>query len=166
VNHQRKPYAVIALGNPLLCDDSAALVAVELLGEGSRTCMTEFVVNYSGGMDLLPEMADRERVLVLDAVPDPDSEPGELVAYDLSDLERTRQPRLVDTHGLNLATVVRAGEELGYAMPRRLDILGIVGRDFTTFRETPNPEILVRMPSIVGRLERTLLSWEREHGQG
>ncbi len=166
MNELRKPYAVIALGNPLLCDDSAALVAVELLGEGSRTTMTEFVVNYSGGMDLLPELADRERVLVLDAVPDPDSEPGDLVEYHLTDLDRTRQPRLVDTHGLNLATVVRAGLELGYAMPRRLEILGIVGRDFTTFREAPNPEILVRMPSIVGRLERTLLSWEREHGQG
>jgi hydrogenase maturation protease len=165
MNHARKPYAVIALGNPLLCDDSAALVAVELLGEGTGTTMTEFVVNYSGGMDLLPEIADRERVLVLDAVPDPDGEPGDLVEYHLSDLDRTRQPRLVDTHGLNLATVVRAGRELGYAMPRRLEVLGIVGRDFTTFREAPRPEILVRLPSIVGRLERTLLSWEREHGQ-
>lgn len=165
MSETRRPYAVIALGNPLLCDDAAALVAVELLGEGSRTTMTEFVFNYSGGMDLLPEMVDRERVLVLDAVADPDSEAGDLLAYDLSDLDRTRQPRLVDTHGLNLATVVQVGRELGYAMPNRLDVLGIVGRDFTTFREAPLPEILVRLPSIVGRLERTLLSWEREHGQ-
>jgi len=156
----RKRYAVIALGNPVLCDDSAALVALRILQETTQSRNVDFVENYASGMDLLPELMDREAVIVIDAIRTLECAPGTCIEVSLEDLDQTRQPRLVDTHGLNLATVVATGHSFGYDMPKRLQILGIEGRDFTSFQETPSPAVMDALPAIVARIERTLLEWE------
>jgi len=159
-----KRNAVIAMGNPLLCDDSAALVALRLLREQTQSTKTDFVENYSSGMDLLPELIDRENVMVIDAVRTMQQEPGTCVEFDLADLQHTQQPRLVDTHGMNLATVVETGIRFGYTMPHKLTILGIEGRDFTSFQEYPHENVMNLLPHIVDRVEQTLLQWERKNG--
>jgi len=158
----RKPFAVIALGNPLLCDDTAALVALRILHATTRTHQADFVEDYASGMDLLPELEGREGVVVMDAVRTLEHEPGTCLEFSLEELDRTRQARLVDTHGMNLATVLDTGRRLGYAMPKRLVILGIEGRDFTTFQETPSPAVMEALPCVVATVERTLREWE-EH---
>lgn len=155
---------VIALGNPLLCDDSAALVVLRILREGTLSRRTDFVENFSSGMDLLPELMCHQRAIVMDAVCTGHVEPGACVEFSLEDLSHTRQPRLVDTHGMNLATVVQAGLRFGYPMPEQLTILGIEGRDFTSFRECPRENVMEHLPEIVARVERTLCEWERNNG--
>ena len=160
-----KANAVIALGNPLLCDDSAALVALRLLQEQSQSLHTDFIENYSSGMDLLPELIGREHVILMDAVRTMENEPGTCVEFTLDDLRQTRQARLVDTHGMNLATVVQTGARFGYAMPTKLTILGIEGRDFTSFQEFPNENVMSQMQHIVSRVEHTILDWERVNGR-
>lgn len=151
---------VIALGNPLLCDDSAALVALRLLKARTNTRNTDFVENYSSGMDLLPELIGRNRAIVMDAVCTGRCGPGTCLEFTLGDLSETRQARLVDTHGLNLATVFETGVRFGYPMPDHLTILGIEGRDFTSFREQPGEEVMEKLPEIVEMVERTLREWE------
>lgn len=152
---------VIALGNPLLCDDSAALVALRLLRERTRTRHTDFVENYSSGMDLLPELMCHHRAIVMDAVRTGHNDPGACVEFSLEDLDPTRQARLVDSHGMNLATVVQTGLRFGYPMPEQLTILGIEGRDFTSFQEHPCENIMICLPEIVDRVDRILCEWER-----
>lgn len=160
----RKPNAVIALGNPLLCDDSAALVALRALSAHSQSCNTDFIENYSSGMDLLPEIMEREHVIIMDAVRTLEVEPGSCLEFSLSDLRETRQARLVDTHGMNLATVVQTGIRFGYTMPTDLTILGIEGRDFTSFQEHPHENVMSHIPQIISRLEKTILKWETHYG--
>jgi len=155
---------VIALGNPLLCDDGAALAALRRLRTRRRVRNVDFVENYSSGMDLLDDLVDRERVLVMDAVRTMRSEPGTCLEFALSDLDGTRQARLVDSHGLNLATVVETGRRFGYRMPRLMLVLGIEGRDFTSFQEIPSESVMDAMPDIVDRVERTLREWECTDG--
>jgi len=159
-----KSNLVIALGNPLLCDDSAALVALRLLQAQSQSLDTDFVENYSSGMDLLPELIGRKHVILMDAVRTMENEPGACIEFYLDDLRQTRQSRLVDTHGMNLATVVQMGVTLGYEMPTALTILGIEGRDFTSFKEHPHDNVMSQMPHIVCRVEKTLIEWERANG--
>lgn len=155
---------VIALGNPLLCDDSAALLALRLLRERTRSSKTDFVENYSSGMDLLPDLMCHQRAIVMDAVSTGRHDPGTCVEFTLDDLDDTRQARLVDSHGLNLATVVDTGRRFGYPMPEQLTILGIEGRDFTSFQEHPHGNVMDRLPDIVERVERTIREWERNNG--
>ncbi|MCB9496161.1 MAG: hydrogenase maturation protease [Fibrobacteria bacterium] len=155
---------VIALGNPLLCDDSAALVALRLLRERTACSRTDFVENYSSGMDLLPDLSGHRHALVMDAVRTGEHPPGSLLDFSLEELDRTRQARLVDSHGMNLATVVAMGIRFGLPMPESLTILGIEGRDFTTFQEHPRDDVMAGLPSLVGRVEAILRQWENEHG--
>jgi len=158
-----KPNAVIAMGNSLLCDDSAALIALRLLEEISQSLHTDFVENYSSGMDLLPELVGRKHVILMDAVRTFENEPGSCLEFSLQDLQPTRQARLIDTHGLNLATVWETGLRFGFSMPQTLTILGIEGRDFTSFQEHPHENVMNQLPHIVNRVEQTILEWEREH---
>ena len=158
-----KPNVVIAMGNPLLCDDSAALVTLQILREQSQSQQTDFVENYSSGMDLLPELVGREHVILIDAVRTMNHEPGACMEFSLQDLQQTRQARLVDTHGMNLATVVETGIHFGYAMPSQLTILGIEGRDFLSFQEQPHENVMLQLPHIVNRIEQTLMEWESQH---
>lgn len=153
---------MIALGNPLLCDDTAALVALRLMQGNTGSALIDFVEDYASGMDLLPALEGREGVVVMDAVRTLEHEPGTCLEFPLEELDRTRQARLVDTHGMNLATVLDTGRRLGYAMPKRLVILGIEGRDFTTFQETPSPAVLEALPSVIATVERTLREWEEQ----
>lgn len=162
VKHSRKPFAVIALGNPLLCDDTAALVALRILHATTSIRQADFVEDYASGMDLLPELEGREGVVVMDAVRTLEHAPGTCLEFPLEELDRTRQSRLVDTHGMNLATILETGRRLGYRMPRRMMVLGIEGRDFTTFQETPSPVVMEALPCVVATVERTLREWE-EH---
>jgi len=164
MTHATDRNVVIALGNPLLCDDSAALVALRLLRERTRSHNTDFVENYSSGMDLLPELMGYRRAIVMDAVCTGQNAPGACVEFFLEDLEETRQARLVDTHGMNLATVVQTGLRFGYPMPEQLTILGIEGRDFTSFQEQPHENVMDHLPGIVDRVERTLCEWESNNG--
>lgn len=160
MHRRRRRNAVIALGNPLLCDDGAALYAMGLLKTRRRVRGVDFVENHSGGMDLLDDLVERDRVLLLDAVLTLRHEAGSLVEFSFADLEETRQARLVDSHGLNLVSVLEAGRCFGLSMPREIRILGIEGRDFTSFRERPGDAVMAAMPDIVARLERILM--ERE----
>lgn len=160
----RKINAIIALGNPLLCDDSAALIALRSLSAQTKSSNTDFIENYSSGMDLLPEIMDREHVIIMDAVHTLEVEPGACVEFSLGDLQETRQSRLVDTHGMNLATVVETGRRFGYTMPTDLTILGIEGRDFTSFQEQPHENVMCHIPQLIARLETTILKWENQHG--
>ena len=156
---------MIALGNPLLCDDGAALAALRRLRTRRRVRNVDFVENYSSGMDLLDDLVDRDRVLVMDAVRTMRSEPGTCLEFALSDLDGTRQARLVDSHGLNLATVVETGRRFGYriaAADARPG--GSRGAIFTSFQELPSESVMDAMPDIVDRVERTLREWECTDG--
>lgn len=156
MHRRRRRNAVIALGNPLLGDDGAALHVLELLRTRRQVRGVDFVENHSGGMDLLDDLVERDRVLLLDAVLTLRHEPGSLVEFSFADLEETRQARLVDSHGLNLVSVLEAGRCFGLPMPREVRILGIEGRDFTNFRERPGEAVMAAMPEIIAGVERIL----------
>ena len=156
MSRARSRIAVIALGNPLLCDDSAALVAMERLRQIATGEEIDFIESYSSGMDLLLDLVGRDGVIVVDAVRTMECPPGTCLEFTLDDLDHTRQARLVDTHGMNLATVFETGHRFGYQMPRKVVVLGIEGRDFTSFHESPSEAVMAKMPQIVETLEKTI----------
>jgi hydrogenase maturation protease len=64
------PVLVLGLGNPLLGDDGAGLRLLSTLAEdsGARSGLVEFLDGGTQGLALLPYLADRTALLILDTI--------------------------------------------------------------------------------------------------
>ena len=61
---------ILALGNPILCDDGVAFHVLERMRPYLPPLSDDFAIEEActGGMDLLTYLLDFDRVLILDAV--------------------------------------------------------------------------------------------------
>ncbi|MDD5675277.1 MAG: hydrogenase maturation protease [Chitinivibrionales bacterium] len=161
----RAPYrcVVIGLGNPLLCDDGAGLRIAALarreLAEFSG--WVDFKENFSGGFDLLYDLTGYNAALLVDSVQTGAAPPGTVLEFRLGDLAGLKQSRIVDSHGLNVPTVMALGRACGYSMPREVVILGIEVTDVTNFSTMPTAPVCGGMRAAVERVRRQLLAWDR-----
>ena len=153
-------FVVIGMGNSLLSDDSAGLHVVSMLRSRGVERIADLAENHSGGVDLLFDLKDHECAILVDAVMTGTAEPGHCHRLGLDDLADTRQPRMVDSHGLNLASVWDIGVRHGFEMPREFVVLGVEGRSFTEFSETPGPQVMAGLPVVVEQVEQLLAQWE------
>ena len=59
---------IIGLGNPLMGDDGAGLVALEVLRDGWVLDGVTLVDGGTWGMSLLPDIEDADRIIFVDAI--------------------------------------------------------------------------------------------------
>ncbi len=150
---------VIGMGNPLLCDDMVGLMVATQARErfaDQSDPGTSFAENTSGGFDLMYDLDGFDEAMIIDSIASGSCEPGTLVDMTLDDISFTAQPRLIDSHGLNLATVIAAGKKCGMKMPDHITILGIEGRDFQTFSDAPTRAVFEAIPAAVVRVGKFL----------
>lgn len=142
---------VLGLGNPTLSDDVVGLLIIDELEKKYSDIFpnTKFVKNYSGGFDMLYEFIGFKQAIIIDSINTDKVEPGTCVEFDYNDMKDLTQPRLVDSHGLNLPTVIATGKKCGYQMPEDVYIFGIEGTEFTKFSETPTFEVQAGIKSAV-----------------
>jgi hydrogenase maturation protease len=102
---------VIGLGNPLMGDDGAGLVALDVLRDEWHLDGVELVDGGTWGMSLLPVIEDSERIIFVDAI----LAGGK--AGDIAVLERERLPiyftRALSPHQTDLRDVLAAAELRG-----------------------------------------------------
>jgi hydrogenase maturation protease len=131
------------MGNPLLCDDMAGLLVVEQARERFAASVpdTDFFENTSGGFDLLYELSGYTTAIIIDSIKSGSCQPGTLIELKLNELAFTSQPRLVDSHGLNLATIFDVAKKCCLPMPENVTIIGIESTDFFTFADHPTAPV-------------------------
>jgi hydrogenase maturation protease len=153
---------VLGIGNELLCDDGIGLRVVNCAQEKLGTIFPHvaFRNDYSAGFDLLYEMMDVARAIIVDAVCTGLAAPGSCREFTVRHLRHMTQCRLADSHGLNLATILAMGEKLGYSMPGDIVIYGIETGDVTSFSTEPTVAVKSAVPRVVEMIRRTLLRWE------
>ena len=117
-----KGTVVIGLGNPLMGDDGAGLVALEKLREEWEIGAVELVDGGTWGMSLLPVIEDSDRVIFVDAIL-AGGKPGDIMV-----LERDRLPiyftRALSPHQTDLRDVLAAAELRG-TLPREPIAIGV-----------------------------------------
>lgn len=153
--------ALVGLGNPLLCDDAIGLLAVdrvEAVAPRLRRTVA-FKKNYSGGVDLLYDIAGHCRVMIVDSIVTGSRPPGFCHELRLNDLPRSVSPRLVDSHGINLRDVFAIGASCGYSMPDDVRIFAIEVEDMATFSEKPTRTVAACLPSVAERIITVADEW-------
>ena len=134
-NKGRPNIAVLGLGNILLKDEGVGVKVAELLKERfAFSPEVEIIDGGTLGLDLLPLIEDREKVLILDAV-DFGKEPGFFASIEDDEIPSVLSAKM-SVHSIGLSDVLFAAKLLGIT-PGKLCLIGIqpqsldVGLDLT-----------------------------------
>jgi len=148
-----RPVAVLGMGNVLLSDDGAGPAVVARI-EAERLIPEGIEVADIGtpGLDLVPHLAGREAVILVDTVA-AEGTPGDLRLYGRDEIASALRTNRLSPHdpGLaeSMATLELAGED-----PRFIAVVGIIPADTSTGigLSTPVEEAVGRAAEEVVRL--------------
>lgn len=147
---------VIGVGSPLMGDDGVGVAAVEALRRTLGTVRgVAFVDGGTWGMQLLPEIEDADRLLVLDAIRD-GRPPGTVIR-----LEKEELPRLlfqkVSPHQVDLREVFAVAELKG-TFPLAAVALG-VEPDVVEMQDGLSAAVEGALPELMAAVVAQLASW-------
>ncbi|HVN03393.1 MAG TPA: hydrogenase maturation protease, partial [Bryobacteraceae bacterium] len=118
---------VLGLGNEILADDAfGILVAREV---ERRYPGAEIVCSSASGFDLLDNLLDVERLLVVDTVITGDCPPGTLRMFPARGIEPMAGG---SPHFVGLAEVLCVAAALGMALPREVAVLAVEAAECST----------------------------------
>lgn len=136
---------VLGLGNILLRDEGVGVHVVRALAEVGLPADVEVFDGGTAGIDLLDVLADRHRVIVIDAL-DCDGPPGTVLRLEPGDL-LPAAGQAVSLHEMGLLETLAVARVLGIA-PRDLVILGVKPHDVKWGLDL-SPKIKRLLPRIV-----------------
>lgn len=153
---------VIGVGSPLMGDDGLGVVAVELLrralGDVDAVALLD---GGTWGMQLLPEIEDADRLLVLDAIYDGQA-PGTVIRLEKSELPRLLFQK-VSPHQIDLREVFAVAELKG-TFPRQAVALG-VQPEAVELHEGLSPAVEAAVPELLEAAVAQLRSWGHDVGE-
>ncbi len=147
---RRAPILVLGLGNDILKDDAAGLRVAEAAGQmlAGETDI-EVRTTTSMGLTLLDEIADREAVVIVDAVHTGNAKPGAVHCMAPVMLKRLRA---ASPHFLGLGETLELGRRLNLAMPEKIAVFAIEIEDPFALGETLTPTIAAVVPSAAAKV--------------
>jgi hydrogenase maturation protease len=113
---------VLGLGNILLRDEGIGIHVAQAMQQMDMPVGVEVLDGATAGLDLLDHLADRRKVVVVDAI-DGDFPGGTVVRLTPDDL-MPAEGQILSLHGLGLMEALRLSERLG-AAPDEVVILGV-----------------------------------------
>lgn len=142
---QRCPTLVLGLGNILLRDEGVGVRVVQAMERLALPPDVELFDGATAGLDLLDVLADRRKVIVIDAI-EGDSAPGTVLRLGLDDLV-PQGSHPVSLHEVGLFEALAAAKQLGVAPPQVI-IFGVRAHDVSCGLDL-SPEIARLVPEII-----------------
>lgn len=118
----RRPVLVLGIGNILLHDEGVGVRVIEKMREMDLPDDVELVDGGTAGADLLDVLAERRKVIVIDAV-QADCEPGTVLRLTADDLVRPDKVGM-SLHELGLGEALTMTRQLG-CEPKDVVVFGI-----------------------------------------
>ena len=122
----RRPVLVLGIGNILLRDEGVGVRVIEQMQKMHVPDDVELVDGGTAGADLLDVLAEREKVIIIDAV-QANHEPGTVLRLTADDLVQPDGAGM-SLHELGLGEALTMTRQLG-CPPKDVVVLGIVPED-------------------------------------
>ena len=127
-NSLRAPILILGIGNILLSDEGVGVRVVEKLANLDLPDDVELLDGGTAGADLLDIIADRSKLIVVDAV-DIDSDPGTVVRF--TDAQPFSRPnKQMSLHELGIIETIQMTKQLG-CPPKSVVFFGIKPADLS-----------------------------------
>jgi hydrogenase maturation protease len=139
------PVLVLGVGNILLRDEGVGVRVVQAMEGMGLPPGVELFDGATAGFDLVDALADREKVIVIDAA-DGDFDPGTVLRLTPDDLAPQKNQR-ASLHEVGLMETLTAARRLGVA-PREVVIIGVKPKHAEWGLEL-SPEIADLIPAII-----------------
>ncbi len=136
---------VLGIGNILLRDEGVGVRVIEAMQRMKVPSNLELVDGGTAGLDLLDVVADRRKVIVIDAV-QADSEPGTVLRFGTDDLT-PQGVAAISLHQVGLLETLMVAKHLGCA-PRQVVIFGIEPKEMGYGLEL-SAEVATVVPKVI-----------------
>jgi hydrogenase maturation protease len=140
---------ILGVGNILLSDEGIGVRVIEHLQQQDLPEGVELVDGGTAGADLIDVLADRETVIVVDAVRS-DKPAGTMLWFGPDDLS-AEQDNALSLHDLDIPQTLAMTKMLNCA-PTKIIFLGIVPECFT-----PGMELSQTLASLLPQIAQTVL---------
>jgi len=138
---------VLGVGNPILQDDGVGLHVIEALRQRLTNPLVTVETASTGGMNLLDMIRGYEKVILIDAVKQNDSKPGEVKRFLLSDFHSVHS---CNPHDVSLSEALHLAAQLGEKhLPLQIILIGITVKNTYEFGEQLSNEVSSAIPTAV-----------------
>lgn len=139
---------ILGVGNPILRDDGVGIHVAEELKKQIKKPDIKIDTAFTGGMNLLDQMIDSDRAILIDAVKMKNKALGEVGIYDLNDFSAFHT---CNPHDVSLPEAIDLAKRLGERrVPKEIKIVGInIGKLSCEFGEELSSEIAKAVPKAV-----------------
>lgn len=148
---------VVGLGNPILGDDGVGWRVIDELDEIDHD-EASLQQAHVGGVSLMELLVGYRRVIIVDAIIDPEDEPGTVWCKPLSAVETGVVSHLDSTRDAPLPAAIEASRATGADMPSDIDVVGIVIDSDDAFGEDMSDVVAAAVPvaaaEVAGALRR------------
>ncbi len=141
----RSPTLILGVGNILLSDEGIGVRVVEAMKETKLPDGVELLDGGTGAYDLLDIIADREKVIIIDAVKG-GSEPGSIYHFGPDDI-RAQQYHITSAHQVGLPDALTMTRIAGCS-PRHVIIYGIEPKRLDWGLDL-SPEVAAVVPRVI-----------------
>jgi hydrogenase maturation protease len=139
------PILVLGVGNLLLGDEGVGIHVVQALRNHKPPANIELVDAGTGSLDLLGLLANRDKVIIIDAVKG-GGEPGSVYSFTPVDVsEEAHNP--MSLHQVSLLDTLTIAKVAGYA-PKEIVIFGIEPENIDWSTEL-SPEVAAVVPKVM-----------------
>ena len=145
---------VLGLGNTILTDDAAGIIAAQMLREKITDPDIEVVEASVAGMNLLDLIIGYKNVIVIDSLKTSKNDPGTVVRLGIEEI--TWHIGVGATHQIGLGSAIELGRNAGLPVPENVVIFGIEVQDNTTFGSELTPAVEKALPQAVDMVLREL----------
>jgi hydrogenase maturation protease len=150
---------VLALGNDILGDDAAALVAANILKRDFADD-ADFVDTIETGLALLDIFSGYRRVLLLDTIATGRYPPGTVLEFSREDFNMVLGP---SPHFMGLPDVLELADRLSIDVPEEIRIHALEIEQPSDFSQTLSPVIQEAMDAYVRGASEILIAWKSSH---
>lgn len=126
--NERRPILILGIGNILLRDEGVGVRVIEMLQQQNIPDVIELVDGGTSGADLIDILANRRKVIIVDAV-DAGKTPGTVIRFEEDDLENIPNSAM-SLHELGIAETLKMTDALN-CRPQEVVFFGIQPKDIT-----------------------------------
>lgn len=141
----RRPILVLGIGNILLRDEGVGVRVIEQMQNMHLPDDVDLIDGGTAGADLLDVLAERKKVIVIDAI-QADCEPGTVLRFTADDLTQPDRAGM-SLHDFGLGEALKMTKQLGCA-PEDVVIFGIKPKDISCGLEL-SEKISESIPRVV-----------------